>query len=155
MSKKYMSRPPYCFGYLPDYSIPPMTVEEYQYYDNKFFGFLNEKPLHKAAEDVADFVENFIQFIGISKLSKYEDEFPQIKFNVHHVLQQNAYRNASNPGVEAGDSFRSGGTSLTRVSQEKKATHLDVVNCNQEVQTIKTPKSRRFLRSFKCMKTVE
>ncbi|ESO83733.1 hypothetical protein LOTGIDRAFT_168975 [Lottia gigantea] len=156
MSKKYMSRPPYCFGEIPDYSTPPMTVEEYQYYEREFFGFLEEKTILKPVEEGAGLFQRFLQFTGISKVTKYEDKISDIKFDIHG---------------ETGDNLDCLVKSITPTPQqstrrvvktENKATQTDdVATCDQEVQAVK-PKRRAvksirrfFRRSFKCFKTEE
>ncbi|ESP00721.1 hypothetical protein LOTGIDRAFT_158015 [Lottia gigantea] len=157
MSKKYMPRPPYCFGEIPDYTIPPMTVEEYRYYEKEFFGFLEDKPLAREVQNEAGFIERFLNFFGVSKISKYEDEVPEIKFNVHYVLQNNSESQHGGTG-DSIPYLMSSGTA----GKENKATQTDdVVKCEQGVQTIKVKRGvmksfRRFLRrSFKCLKTEE
>ncbi|ESO85429.1 hypothetical protein LOTGIDRAFT_154922 [Lottia gigantea] len=159
MSKKYMSRPPYCFGEIPDYTIPPMTVEEYQYYEREFFGFLNEKPVDKQVEAEPGFVQRFLQLIGISQISKYEDEVPEIKFNVHQVLNSNETFNSRMRGT--GDCLN-GGASVNVVRTANKATQTEeLATSDHGVQTEKRQRRflkscRRFLRrSFKCLKTAE
>ncbi|ESO87301.1 hypothetical protein LOTGIDRAFT_154799 [Lottia gigantea] len=150
MSKKYMPRPPYCFGEIPEYTIPPMTVEEYRNYEKEFFGFLDDKPCNTDVQNESGFVERFLKFFGVSKISKYEDGVPEIQFNVHHVLRNNA------------DS-RLGGTGdilpSEMVRQENKATQTeDVVKCDQEIQTIKPKRVifKSFRRFFgRCLKTEE
>ncbi|ESO86931.1 hypothetical protein LOTGIDRAFT_166659 [Lottia gigantea] len=159
MSKKYMSRPPYCFGEIPDYTIPPMTVEEYQYYEREFFGFLDDKPVDKQVEAEPGFVQRFLQLIGISKVAKYEDEVSEIKFNVHHVMGNNEPSNSRLSGTA---DCLNGGASANVVRTANKATQTEeVVKTDQGVQTEKCKRGflkscRRFIRrSFKCLKTAE
>ncbi|ESO98914.1 hypothetical protein LOTGIDRAFT_158871 [Lottia gigantea] len=154
MSKKYMPRPPYCFGEIPDYSNPPMTVEEYQYYEREFFGFLEEKTICKPVEEGAGLFQRFLQFTGISKVTKYEDRVPNIKFDIHYGTGDNL------------DCFIKSGTatppqqSTKRVKTENKATQTGgVATCDQAVQTVR-PKRRVlksvrhfFRQSFNCFKT--
>ncbi|ESO83729.1 hypothetical protein LOTGIDRAFT_168972 [Lottia gigantea] len=164
MSKKYMPRPPYCFGEIPDYSTPPMTVEEYQYYEREFFGFLEEKTILKPVEEGAGLFQRFLQFTGISKITKSEDNMPEIKFNIQYT---------NNGQLEGGTGdnleclIKPTGTpkqSITKrvVKTENKATQTgDVATCDQEVQTVKPKRRvvksirRFFRRSFKCFKTEE
>ncbi|ESO86932.1 hypothetical protein LOTGIDRAFT_166660 [Lottia gigantea] len=142
MSKKYMSRPPYCFGEIPDYTIPPMTVEEYQYYEREFFGFLDDKPVDKQVEAEPGFVQRFLQLIGISKVAKYEDEVSEIKFNVHHVMGNNEPSNSRLSGTA--DCLNGGASANVVRVQTEKCKRGFLKSC------------RRFIRrSFKCLKTAE
>ncbi|ESO96967.1 hypothetical protein LOTGIDRAFT_159719 [Lottia gigantea] len=163
MSKKYMSRPPYCFGDIPDYSTPPMTVEEYQYYEREFFGFLEDKTTQKPIEEGAGFIQRFLQFTGISKITKYEDKVSGIKFDTQQ------YNNGQLDGATSDKLdclIQSGKTTPQQstkrvVRTEDKATQTDgVITCEQEVQTIRPKRRglksmRRFFRSCKCFKTEE
>ena len=78
MSKKYKTRPAYCFGDMVDYATPPMTVEEYDYYEREFFGFLKPEVNHKNRQESIGLLNRFIKLIG-----RKPDEHKAGKHNHH------------------------------------------------------------------------